>query len=146
MHFIQGDSLYIRTRRGGKGGAFMWKAPTVRTNVEKRQRHLLNAPYLDTESDLEFGRGVATPSSNLRFRNLLKSATWQFWDLYPSGISAKDPTCHKFRFENSSWCSGKSPITRRDEREHRKMVAGVQAKGARPAYPVQPMYLGFHAA
>jgi len=41
-------------------------------NVEKRQRYLLNAPYLDTESDLEFGRGVATLSSNLRFRKVYK--------------------------------------------------------------------------
>ena len=59
--------------------------------------------------DLEFEGRVPTPPSNSRFRKLLKSATWQIWDLYPSGTSAKDPTCHQFGFENSSWPSGKSP-------------------------------------
>ena len=61
-----------------------------------------NEPYLGIRGLLEFGGGVRTPPPDLRFRNLLKSATWQFSYLYPSGTSAKDPTCHQFRVEISS--------------------------------------------
>jgi len=61
-----------------------------------------NKPYLGVERCLEFGRRVGTLLPNLRFRMLLKSATCQFWNLYPSGTSARDPTCQRFEVENSS--------------------------------------------
>ncbi len=79
------------------------KAPTTRTSIQKRQRHHFHEPYSDVRGDLESREGVATLSSNFWFRKLLKDATWQILNLKPCGISAKDPGCHRFRVEYSSF-------------------------------------------
>ena len=52
----------------------MQKVPMTLWAVEKRQRRRVDEPYLDLQEDLDFGRGVATPPPDLRFRYLLKSA------------------------------------------------------------------------
>jgi hypothetical protein len=70
----QGSTSYGQWDGGKKqkfdGGKKLRKGPGIVTQHFPK-------PFWDTQVSLEFEEGVATLSSNLRFRKLLKYATWQ---------------------------------------------------------------------
>ena len=59
----------------GREGTENWRGLIGTDGSDECRKEARPQAYLGIRDDLEFGRGVRTPPPDLRFRNLLKSAT-----------------------------------------------------------------------